>query len=553
MNLAWINFGYDLSQFDEARFTQNLDDIASSGGNCVRWWIHVNGTDTPTYDDRGLPQAMRPEDVTALKRALDLAADHGVGLVLCLWSFDMLTKGTGVDAARNTRLLEDESVLAAYLERTLAPLAKRMGNHPALVAWEVFNEPEGMVEGVGWTPYRTSMAAVQRFVNRVAGTLHRAVPGVMVTNGSASFQFQSDVCGTNQYRDDRLIAAGGDPEGTLDFYGVHYYPEHHGEELSPFHHPVAHWKLDKPVVIGEFPSKGIVDVGTGFRPRTTLTTTQAYQWAYDQGYAGALSWTLSNHDGFGGIVQTRPALLALAREHPEALKWETSGYDHTPALVKPLNALALGPQGPPLVVDLRDFITDREDKNLEFALNGVSGDEVVDVRLEGAILILSPRNGDLGVATVPLVARDSGENELAVWLTVHVVDPDRGDVALLKPAFEEAGSSRVPAYGANDGDDETAWKLPQTTPSSLVIDLGGEFQLARASLGWDTATPPRYRLETSLDAATWTIAAEWTADSDPDSDLTVNRARYVRLSILERGTEADPALRRFELEGVRVP
>jgi len=55
----------------------------------------------------------------------------------------------------------------------------------------------------------------------------------------------------NYYRDDRLIQAGGDPMGTLDFYTDHYY-DWQSTPISPFVHPASSWGLTKPLVIAEF-------------------------------------------------------------------------------------------------------------------------------------------------------------------------------------------------------------------------------------------------------------------------------------------------------------
>jgi hypothetical protein len=53
----------------------------------------------------------------------------------------------------------------------------------------------------------------------------------------------------------RQVASGGDPDGTLDFYAVHGYAiwdEHERDSLvNMFRHPKDHWKVDKPILVGE--------------------------------------------------------------------------------------------------------------------------------------------------------------------------------------------------------------------------------------------------------------------------------------------------------------
>lgn len=194
-----------------------------------------------------------------------------------------------------------------------------------------------MLPSFGWTPKRTKMEAVQAFINRVAGAIHREAPGNLVTNGSWNIQVLTDIEGLiNYYRDDRLVKAGGDADGVLDFYTVHYYTEYFDEMLSPFHNPKSHWELDKPLVIAEFPSKGIVPIAgkSGFTPKIRLITEEAYRDAIENGYAGAISWTMTNHDGFGGFYHSAEVMSTLATLYGEYVQMSREGLDRGPAVVK---------------------------------------------------------------------------------------------------------------------------------------------------------------------------------------------------------------------------
>jgi hypothetical protein len=106
-------------------------------------------------------------------------------------------------------------------------------------------------------------------------------------------KYGSDVAGgTNLYRDDRLVAAAdGDPLATLDFYEPHYY-DNEGDQgaWSPFHHPAAYWRVDKPIVIGEFHALEVLDVlGQPIEPR------QMCQRLLEHGYAGGWPWQWNEH------------------------------------------------------------------------------------------------------------------------------------------------------------------------------------------------------------------------------------------------------------------
>lgn len=320
MNLAWIHFGRDLTDFNEKEMTRALDEVSTAGGNTLRWWLHVNGSASPRFEN-GKVSGLNDSEIPALKSALDLAEQRGMVFVLCLWSFDMLQKQSGVDLSRNAGIVEETHNTQLYINNALIPLVRGVKGHPAILCWEICNEPEGMSKRWGWTPRKTTMANIQRFHNQIAGAIHRESPDALVTTGSWNMQVMCDRGDFhNFYSDAELIAAGGDTLGTLDFYQVHYYPRWYGEDHSPFHHPAEYWDLDKPILIGEFQAKGLFDIGKGgYRPKSTLSTEEAYMYAMKNGYAGCLGWTWTGHDGFGNVEDAAPGMKRLKDDHPDKI------------------------------------------------------------------------------------------------------------------------------------------------------------------------------------------------------------------------------------------
>ena len=311
VNLAWNKFAFDLTDFDEAYFILVLDSLKKAGGNALRWWLHTNGRYSPSFAADGTVNGPGAGDIGNMKKALDLAYERDIMISMCLWSFDML-QPQGQDQQRMKALIENKSITQTYIDNALFPILEAVGEHPAVMTWEVFNEPEGMTEEFGWTPVRTTMAYVQQFINRVAGAIHRKAPGALVSNGSWSFRASTEKSGyQNYYSDEKLITAGGDLDGTLDFYQVHYYPTHSGNTLSPFHRPASHWGLDKPIVIGEFPIDGLEALANPH-----LSTDQAYQRAFEYGYAGVLSWAF-NDANVGIFPQAVDGLTYLRENYPQ--------------------------------------------------------------------------------------------------------------------------------------------------------------------------------------------------------------------------------------------
>ncbi|MFC2090454.1 hypothetical protein ACFLT1_06715 [Bacteroidota bacterium] len=312
MNLAWNNFARDLTQFEEETFTRALDQIAQGGGNAMRWWLHLNGTQSPLFED-GKVIGLSEGEIDHVRKVLDLAVERNMVICLCLWSFDMLQGRQGVLYEQNRNLLENPDYTQAYIDNALIPMVEALAGHPGIMCWEIFNEPEGMTREYGWTPKeeRTEMKFVQQFINLTAAAIHETAPGEKVSNGCWSFRAGSDIGDyKNYYTDAELLKAGGNENGTLDFYMVHYYAW--GKEaLSPFHHPVSYWELDKPLVIAEFSAKG---------PYENISTVEAYEYLYKNGYAGALSWTWTGHDGNGGVKEANPGMMNLLHKYPEDIK-----------------------------------------------------------------------------------------------------------------------------------------------------------------------------------------------------------------------------------------
>ncbi len=343
INVAWVNFSGDLgpSAFNAGQFNAYFATVHANGGNALRIWLHTNGANTPVYDANGYVTGPGTYAIQDLQNLLSLARKNNVGLILCLWSFDML-RTTEISAARiqaNLHMLNDTSYTMAYVRNSLVPLVQAVKGDSSIIAWEICNEPNGMTTGSNYYPAdpTVSQAAVSRFTNILAGAIHRTDPSALVTTGPGSLQTQTDVAqsatakiaiqdavnamspadqqrvadgfnrlhrtdltveqmkaylnktaayeDTNFYRDDRLIAAGGDSLGTLDFYCFHYY--NYGTApgwLSPFTHPAAHWQLTKPAVLAEF----FMQSTDGFAVQNL------YPSVYNNGYAGALMWSASD-------------------------------------------------------------------------------------------------------------------------------------------------------------------------------------------------------------------------------------------------------------------
>ncbi len=311
MNLAWVDFANDVAvtPIDENKIRKSIQDIRDAGGNSMRWWLFTNASKSPTFSVNGVVDGIGSHTINNVKAVLDIAEENGVKISLCLLSFDLMQRSqigswNHMSIENNKKMLQTEEGLQALIDKAIIPLVKGVGEHSAILSWEVFNEPEGMTEEFGWTSDKVKMIDVQKSVNWISAAIKKEVPNVLISNGSHSFYANSDVptCSSckNYYSDSELISAGGKATGTLDFYQVHYYPQHFSNDRNPFAHPASYWRVDKPIVIGEFPAGDWMNPASGTKYKSEMKNIDAVKYAFENGYAGTMAWDVT---GFTDEIQ----------------------------------------------------------------------------------------------------------------------------------------------------------------------------------------------------------------------------------------------------------
>jgi len=326
MNLAWIDYNSDVGKdpLDENAWRKAVQDIRAAGGNSIRWWLFNNMSVSPVIDQSthrvtGLPA----NTIKNMKKALDIAEEYGVMVSMCLFSHNLMESdqwgnySNKVDITANKALFNNDAAAQAFITNALNPVVEEIGNHPALMTWELFNEPEGMIANHGWTKEKISIESIVSFSEKLANAIHNKVSGVLVSTGIH--------CATDlQYWKDK---------SWLDFLQLHFYPEHQSTDQNPFDHPFSFWNLTKPLIIGEFSAAGWDKERFPTYKVSTKTPQQLYKYAYDNGYAGALSWDFNGfNDDVAGTAVThnyataKPGMEALAAEYEEFIKIK----DYTP-------------------------------------------------------------------------------------------------------------------------------------------------------------------------------------------------------------------------------
>lgn len=335
VNFAWKFYGYDFGNGQYAAnskttFEQWLKEVATYGGNSVRVWLHVEGDNTPSYDAYGY--IIAPDRTGTLipdmKLFLDTAKANNILVIFVLWNGALLRNQNSVN------LFWDNSKLQSYIDKALTPMVKALAGHPALGAWEIINEPEGLVynnkpdanscfntvpianSGAGWDGKWIPMKQIQAFINWQAAAIKVADPGALVTVGTWSQYSQTDAFSDtrNYYSDACLFAAGGKSLGKLDFYQIHTYATFSAS--APFKILASNYGLNKPLVIGEFSSS----CSGG------MTIQQMYNYAYSNRYQGAWGWQYA-----GGYCSDSRATQDLGMQQLKG-KNTTSGLVNFPII-----------------------------------------------------------------------------------------------------------------------------------------------------------------------------------------------------------------------------
>ncbi|HEX6739467.1 MAG TPA: hypothetical protein VF310_14410 [Vicinamibacteria bacterium] len=270
-------------------------NMAARGVRIVKWRVFGDGRYSPEFDADGYVTGLDDAFFPDVDAALELAARHDLYLVFTLfakelWTFDCRSGGVHMGGGAATLL--DPAKRRSLVERGVVPLLEHLRDSDRVLAFEIIAEPEWGVDELhreedGRT--KVPLAVVRDFVAQVTQAIHRDTRALATVEANRA---------SNMHYWRGL---------GLDYYSYSWYDWL--EPYEPLATPARALKLDRPIVLGEYPAGG----------STYYQLPQILDLAYAGGYAGAFAWSFWGGDGFGPWRTAAPDFAAWVRPRWDAV------------------------------------------------------------------------------------------------------------------------------------------------------------------------------------------------------------------------------------------
>lgn len=282
-NVPWYSWSCDFGCGASGGVTGNQATLAAgfvrlrdAGVKTARWWVFPGNPWQITRDAAGAPTGVNPAVYADFDAALQLADTYDL-----YYDFVLFSGPTAVPSAWLT-----DPTQRARLAAALGPLFARYKDHPRVMTWEVFNEPDWDI----WNN-RIAKEAVQETVRAIAASVH-ANSRAYVSVGAAMLD--------------------GLPMWTglgLDYYRAHWYDYMSGgnwcARCTDYATVRARYNLDAPLVIGEF-----------YAGADTDALRRLEDWSA-KGYAGADAWSLFSDRTYDRMALDLTAAATFAGRHAD--------------------------------------------------------------------------------------------------------------------------------------------------------------------------------------------------------------------------------------------
>ena len=166
----------------------------------------------------------------------------------------------------------------------------------------------------------------------------------------------------------------------------------------------------------------------------------------------------------------------------------------------------------------------------------------------GTLTFQAASNPALTVRTATVTLSGAGKSA-SVTLTQAGLASE--NIAKGKPVTASSvESSQVPIANAVDDNTTTRWASASSDPQWIAIDLGAVYQIAKVELLWEAAYAKSYKIQVSMDNATWAdIYSTTNGQGGTESLLVSGMAHYIRMYGTVRATAYGYSLWEFRVFG----
>jgi hypothetical protein len=296
---AWGNYGvHDPKSY--ADVDADFAKLASLGVRTVRWFTFTDGRAGITFDTDGMPSGLDEYVFRDFDAALEIAQRHNIAINFVLLDFRFIWDANtenGVQLGGHSAVLSTPEGQKALVRNVFEPVFRRYANHPSILSWEVMNEPEWTLVDAGTIDRKVitqplTLATFRDFAELTISAIHD-VAQTYATIGCADAKWAQNWMGLD-----------------LDYYQIHFYDWMQPYSTDNLMAMRAEWlRLDRPVVVGEFPADH--SAVSGLRDYLNL-------W-FTNGYAGAWPWSY-RADTTWGTPDTE-VLRSWAEAHKSAIEF----------------------------------------------------------------------------------------------------------------------------------------------------------------------------------------------------------------------------------------
>ena len=303
VNYPWLRYGEDFGSTAggthngvsnpayAAQLDADFSELEAEHLTVVRWWLWADGRGGLTFNHDGSVSGVPSDFYTDMDVALACAKRHHVRIMFVMLDFLFFAKSPDGPMYGGHAAIASNAILRqSFLDNAVKPVLLRYGKDNSIVAWDVVNEPEWELDLQLFKRHKSPVktADMLALITAVSDYVHR-YSNQLVTVGSAERRYVQLWTKAN-----------------LDFYQFHTYPAQR-ERYGASYFSMG---LDKPCVIGEFPTK-----------RTGLQPSRYLGGAYDGGYAGAMLWSFRGNDDFSNYPGARADVRSWMRQtHGSVLK-----------------------------------------------------------------------------------------------------------------------------------------------------------------------------------------------------------------------------------------